>query len=64
MPLLLSRKDAAKELSVCPRTVDKLITLGYFKPTRIGARVQIPFSQIQKFATGDHPVLKKQSTEQ
>jgi excisionase family DNA binding protein len=60
MSILLTRKEAAKELRVSTRTIDRLITNGLLRPTRIGRAVRIPVVQIQKFALGDHPVLRPQ----
>ena len=41
MPILLTRKEAAKELSVSTKTIDRLITNGTFRPTRIGRAIRI-----------------------
>lgn len=61
LPILLSRKEAAEALSVSLRTIDHLLSLGYFKPVRIGASVRIPVNQLKKFAAGDHPKLTRQT---
>ncbi len=54
--LLLTREQAAEELAVSTKTIDRLISKGCFKVTRIGARgVRIPYSELVKFAKGDHP---------
>lgn len=55
MPLLVTREQAALELGVSTRTVDRLITKGHFKPNRIGKLIRIPFYQLEAFAKGDHP---------
>jgi excisionase family DNA binding protein len=57
MPLLLTREEAAKELAVCTKTIDNLITARLIKPCRIGRAVRIRFDQLQRFAAGDHPNL-------
>ena len=62
MPILLTRKEAARELSISVATIDRLLVKGYFRPTRIGKAVRIPVTQIQRFARGDHPVLETQQT--
>ncbi len=53
MSLLLTRH----ELRVSTKTVDRLITKGCFKVTRIGKLTRIPFTEVQKFAKQDHPTL-------
>ena len=41
MAILLTRKEAAKELNISVATIDRLLVKGYFRPTRIGpARLQ------------------------
>jgi excisionase family DNA binding protein len=55
MSLLLTREEVANELRVSTKTVDRLITKGHFKVTRIGKLVRIPFTEVQKFAKQDHP---------
>lgn len=61
MKLLFTRKEAASALAISPRTLDTLISLRYFKPRRIGARVQIPADQLAEFVKHDHPVLEMQN---
>jgi excisionase family DNA binding protein len=58
MSLLLSRKEVAYELQVSTKTVDRLITKGCFKVTRIGKLIRIPFTEVQKFAKQHHPALE------
>jgi excisionase family DNA binding protein len=60
MKLLFTRKEAAACLGVSPRTLDTLISFRYFKPKRIGARVQIPVAQLEEFIKHDHPKLEMQ----
>jgi excisionase family DNA binding protein len=55
--LLLTRDEVAQELRVSTKTIDRLITKGYFKPIRIGKLIRIPVTELQKFAKRDHPVL-------
>jgi excisionase family DNA binding protein len=57
MALLLTRQEVAHELRVSTKTVDRLITKGCFKVTRIGRSIRIPYSEVQKFAKGDHPQI-------
>jgi excisionase family DNA binding protein len=58
MSLLRTREQVAAELSVSTKTVDRLITKGCFKVTRIGKLVRIPLTEVQKFAKQDHPTLE------
>ncbi len=58
MSLSLTRKEVAHELKVSDKTVDRLITKGCFKVTRIGTRsIRIPFTEVQRFAKQDHPQI-------
>lgn len=52
--LLLSKRDAAQALGVSLRTVDNLLTARELPARRIGRRVLIPRSALEKFARGDH----------
>jgi excisionase family DNA binding protein len=45
--LLVSRAEAAEVLSVCDRTLDKLIRAGTLRCVRIGRRVLIPASSLE-----------------
>ena len=54
--LLLTANKRLKSWPCLPKTIDRLISKGCFKVTRIGARgVRIPYSELVKFAKGDHP---------
>ena len=53
-PLLVSKGDAAAMLSLCVRTIDKLIATKELPARRCGKRVLIPFSALQQFARRDH----------
>jgi excisionase family DNA binding protein len=55
LSLLLTREQAAQELAVSTKTIDRLITKGCFKVVRIGKLVRIPFTEVQKFAKKDQP---------
>jgi excisionase family DNA binding protein len=57
MSLLLTREEAANELRVSTKTIDRLITKGHFKVTRIGKPVRIPFTELQRFAKKDTPQM-------
>lgn len=53
-PLALSKKQTARELSVCVRTVDSLIATKQLASRRIGRRVLIPYSSLIQFLRRDH----------
>ncbi len=53
-PLLVSKGDAAAMLSLCVRTIDKLIATKELPARRVGKRILIPFSALQQFARRDH----------
>jgi excisionase family DNA binding protein len=48
--LLYSRKDAARLLSISLRSVDYMIAAGKLKTRKIGSRILIPASAIQRMA--------------
>jgi excisionase family DNA binding protein len=60
-PLLLSKGDAAAMLSLCVRTIDKLIATKQLPARRCGKRVLIPFSALQQFAKRDHVTTAAES---
>lgn len=52
--LLLSKKDAAKALGVCVRTVENFIAAKQLIARRVGRRTLVPATEIRKFALRDH----------
>jgi excisionase family DNA binding protein len=46
LKLAFSRKQAASELSVSPRTIDYWISQGHLKARKLGKRVVIPGSEL------------------
>ena len=50
-PILLTKPDAAKVLSVSIRTLEKLIKERRLKPVRFGTAVRIPRAELERFAT-------------
>jgi excisionase family DNA binding protein len=48
-PLALSIQDTAKQLSVSPQSVRKLIERGELKTRRVGVRVLIPRTELERF---------------
>lgn len=58
-PLLLSKKDAALQLSVSLRTVDNLIAAKRLPARKIGRRTLIPRSALEQLARRDVPNIAK-----
>jgi excisionase family DNA binding protein len=55
--LLVDRRTAAQYLSISQRSVDYLIANGELHVRRIGTRVLIPNSELQRYALIDHKRL-------
>ena len=53
--LLVGRHEAAKLLSISQRALDYLVANKQLTARRIGTRVLIPLSELQRFARADHP---------
>ena len=53
--LLVGRKEAADLLSISARAVDYLVANKQLATRRIGSRVLIPVSDLQRFVRADHP---------
>jgi excisionase family DNA binding protein len=53
--LLVGRKEAADLLSISARALDYLVANKQLTTRRIGSRVLIPVSDLQRFARADHP---------
>lgn len=53
--LLVGRREAADLLSISARALDYLVANHQLTTRRIGARVLIPISELQRFARADHP---------
>lgn len=49
-PLLLGRREAAEALGISLRLLDYLVSRGELPARRIGRRVCIPRSELEKFA--------------
>jgi excisionase family DNA binding protein len=54
-PILVSKKEAARALSVSIRTVDNLIASKELAVRRVGRRCLIPRRSLEEFARRDHP---------
>jgi excisionase family DNA binding protein len=50
--LVVTRGEAAEALRLSVRTVDKLLAAGQLSARRVGRRVLIPRSEIERFADG------------
>jgi excisionase family DNA binding protein len=55
-PLLVGKKDAARLLGLCLRTVENLIKNGKLPAKRIGRRVLINRECLERFARETNPV--------
>lgn len=53
--LLVGREEAAVRLSLSVRSIDYLLADRQLKFRRIGGRVLIPISELERFARMDHP---------
>lgn len=53
--LLVGRHEAANMLSISQRALDYLIANKHLATRRIGTRVLIPVSDLQRFSRADHP---------
>jgi excisionase family DNA binding protein len=54
--ILYGRREAAMMLGVSLRTLDSLIALRQIAVRKIGRRVLVPGTALQKFAGFDHPM--------
>jgi excisionase family DNA binding protein len=53
-PLLISKRDAAKLLGVCLRSIDNYIAEKELPCRRLGRRVLIPYTALVAFSRRDH----------
>jgi excisionase family DNA binding protein len=53
-PILVTIKDAANLLSVCPRTVQNLIVAKKLKVRKVGRRTLLSYRELLTFAQHDH----------
>lgn len=54
-PILVSLKDAAALLGVCPRTVQNLVMSKQLKARKLGRRTLLCYRELEVFAQRDHP---------
>jgi len=57
--ILLSKKSVAASLSICVRTLEKLIAAGELPVIRIGSRVMISRDALETFMRRDHSTQVK-----
>lgn len=53
--LLVGRRDAARMLSISERSLDYLLANQQLHAKRIGSRVLISVTELERYARGDHP---------
>jgi excisionase family DNA binding protein len=56
-PILVSIKDGADLLGVCPRTVQNLITAKKLSRRKLGRRTLLSYRELQAFAKHDHGII-------
>jgi len=58
---LVTYRDATEMLSVCTRTVRKLVETGKLRRVKIGSAVRIPLRDIEKYIEGggDVPAVER-----
>lgn len=61
-PLLVSKKESARALGISVRTLENRIALGELQARKIGRRVLIPRSELEKFARRDHLAAQPEGT--
>ena len=54
-PLLVTASEAARLLSLAPRTIYALVQSGQLPCVRIGKSVRIPRKAVEALARGEHP---------
>jgi excisionase family DNA binding protein len=52
--ILYDRKEAAKQLSISVRALDRLIANKCITARRMGSRILIPYGELKRFARADH----------
>ena len=57
--LLCSKKETADALGISLRTVDNLIDRKELTVRRIGRRVLVPASELERFTRRDHPTTRE-----
>jgi excisionase family DNA binding protein len=57
-PLAVSRRQAGEMLSVCEATISNLIRKGKLKACRVGDRIIVPITELERYLR-DHPAVQK-----
>jgi excisionase family DNA binding protein len=52
--LLYDRKEAARQLSISTRALDRLIANKCITARRLGSRILIPYNELKRFTRADH----------
>lgn len=53
-PILISKKDAARALGVCVRTIENFIARKELPARKVGRRTLVPYRTLLEFARHDH----------
>ena len=56
-PILVSVRDAANLLGVCPRTIQNLVIRKELSVRKLGRRTLLSYRELQAFARRDHATL-------
>jgi excisionase family DNA binding protein len=56
-PILVSLRDAANLLGVCPRTIQNLVIRKELSVRKLGRRSLISYRELQTFARRDHTTI-------
>jgi hypothetical protein len=59
--LLYDRKEAARQLSISPRSLDYIIAAKELDTRRIGRKVLVTHASLVRYASGNHYTLRKVS---
>jgi hypothetical protein len=61
--LLVSRREAAAQLSISLRTLDKLVMEKMLTPRKVRARVLFEVRELERFCKRDHPTRAQSEPE-
>ncbi|HUZ47712.1 MAG TPA: helix-turn-helix domain-containing protein [Terriglobia bacterium] len=54
-PILIGKRECARALGVCVRTIENLIATKQLPARKVGRRTLIPYRALIEFARHDHP---------
>lgn len=60
--MALNVRDAARQLSISPRTLATLIARGEIQSRKVGRRRIVPIAALEKFLTRDHSTAPQKTT--